>query len=489
MAAASLIVEENLAFSARIRDIPEPLYRRRRDALLEMAGLQRFTGRPAGQLSGGMRKKLSLCANLIHQPPLLILDEPGLGVDPLSRRQLWDMLDDFREAGVTQVVATSYMDEAERCDRVLLLHEGRILADGSPADLRAMARGRVFELSGPAAAAERLHGVRMGAGLIALQRLPGRLRLLTRPGGLDPAALGLPAALRLRPAEPVLDDLFVLAGDGEAEAAPIPAAPVHGEAVARDAGMGGLSTDKLSVRFGDFQAVKQVSLDVPAGELLALLGPNGAGKTTLIRALCGLVPLAAGAARVGGVAVEGGGIALRRRVGYMSQRFSLYLDLTPRENLQFFANAYGLHGEKAREALRQAQRAVALDCPPDKATGALSAAVRQRLALACSILHRPAVLFLDEPTSGVDPASRYRFWRLIREFADSGLTVLVTTHYLDEALYCDRLALMMDGRLIAQGGAAMLKREYALPGEAGMEDLFLAALAKARTQAVQESAA
>ena len=475
-----LSVKENLSFAARIRDVPDELYRERSERLLSMSGLGRFTDRPAAKLSGGMRKKLSLCTNLVHEPELLILDEPGLGVDPLSRRHLWTMLDRFRSQGLTMVVATSYMDEAERCDRILLLEQGRVLADGSLEELLRPAAGRVFTVN----AVDTGRGLRELSGILAqidsvhsVQWLPDHLRLVMNADiAENQLAELLPEGTHLAAAEPRLEDLFVLRTDRRAGEQQFP------ELARQDRGKEeGLVATGLSVRFGHFKAVDRVSFEAPSGELLALLGPNGAGKTTLIRALCGLVAIDEGNARVAGVSSGGGSTALRRQIGYMSQRFSLYLELTPWENLRFFANAYGLAGGAARAAIDWAREVTGLTDIPDKLTGDLSSALRQRLALACSLLHRPRVLFLDEPTSGVDPVARYLFWRVIRELAASGMTVLVTTHYLEEAAYCDRLALMLDGRLLAHGSRSSLNHSLGLEADATVEMLFTAAIEQAGT--------
>jgi len=475
-----LSVKENLSFAARIRDVPDELYRERSERLLSMSGLGRFTDRPAAKLSGGMRKKLSLCTNLVHEPELLILDEPGLGVDPLSRRHLWTMLDRFRSQGLTMVVATSYMDEAERCDRILMLEQGRVLADGSLEELLRPAAGRVFTVN----AGDTGRGLRELSGILAqidsvhsVQWLPDHLRLVMNADiAENQLAELLPEGTHLAAAEPRLEDLFVLRTDRRAGEQQFP------ELARQDRGKEeGLVATGLSVRFGHFKAVDRVSFEAPSGELLALLGPNGAGKTTLIRALCGLVAIDEGNARVAGVSSGGGSTALRRQIGYMSQRFSLYLELTPWENLRFFANAYGLAGGAARAAIDWAREVTGLTDIPDKLTGDLSSALRQRLALACSLLHRPRVLFLDEPTSGVDPVARYLFWRVIRELAASGMTVLVTTHYLEEAAYCDRLALMLDGRLLAHGSRSSLNHSLGLEADATVEMLFTAAIEQAGT--------
>jgi ABC-2 type transport system ATP-binding protein len=421
-----------------------------------------------------MRKKLSLCTNLVHEPELLILDEPGLGVDPISRRQLWEMLKTFRKRGTTVITATSYMDEAERCDRVLLLDAGTVIAIDTPAKLRADIDGEVFEAAGsdPMHIASELD---RAAGPRAIQVLPDRVRFQLPHGAA--AALRLP---NVRPAAPVLEDVFARREARTEPAAPL-AAPDEPRPGASNDGAPGILTDALTVEFGTFRAVDAVSLAVGRGEMLALLGPNGAGKTTLIRALCGLVRVAAGRGTVAGVPLGGDVHALRQRVGYMSQRFSLYLDLTTAENLAFFASAYGLGGAEGRKRIAWASAHTAVDLGDTNLVANLSGAQRQRLALACSILHAPPVLFLDEPTSGIDPAARYRFWRLIRSLASSGMTVLVTTHYLDEAAYCDRIAMMDRGRLVALGSLRELRGTFAGGAAASVEAIFVAALTRAQS--------
>ena len=475
-----LSVDENLEFAANIRNVEPGDFQQRRTALLKMAGLERFTKRRAGKLSGGMRKKLSLCTNLIHEPELLILDEPGLGVDPLSRSQLWQMLDQYRSRDITVVVATSYMDEAERCDRVMLLNDGKMLLNDPPSVLQQGATGHVFETPVPESPEMRDKIARV-PGVHAVQRLPDRLRIVT--GAASPGSETLLSFATVRPVAATLDDLFVIHADTPSAAA----WTMERESVSLTVTSAGISARNIDIRFGNFKAVDDVSLEAPAGELLALLGPNGAGKTTLIRGLCGLLPLSRGAATVAGAPVLRNSSELRQRIGYMSQRFSLYQNLTPLENVEFFARAYGLSGRASKRAIRWAQEVTALGRLPDSMTSELSGATRQRLALACSILHRPSVLFLDEPTSGVDPVSRYRFWQLIRELAALGMTVVVTTHYLDEAVYCDRLAMMMDGRLIAHGTADDLRGAMNLSAEADMGVLFGTAMRSAAEKKMAEA--
>lgn len=480
-----LSVDENLAFAARIRGIHGEPWRLRRQQLLAMAGLERFTDRPERQLSGGMRKKLALCTNLIHEPPLLLLDEPSLGVDPLSRRELWAMLRSFRKKGTTIVLATSYMDEARFCDRLAFLESGKLLALGTPAELEDGMAGCVFEIA-TNRPSEVEAKITSHPEVIGFQRLPRGVRFQTQPSAHRPQ--NLTAELSpwgaVQSAAPSLEDAFtLLAATGSPLDQPLKSVAVTVAPAARRPADAGVEVRGLTCRFGDFVAVDNVTLDVAPGEVFGFLGPNGAGKTTLIRALCGLVRPTEGSARVAGVEIPGDGMRLRGQIGYMSQRFSLYPDLTVAENLFFFAGAYGLNGRRRRLAIGTVMALTGLGGLEERRVREISGALRQRLALACSILHEPLVLFLDEPTSGVDPPSRHRFWRLILALASSGKTVFVTTHNLEEAAYCHRLGLMHQGRLIASGDLELLRTGVGADPKATVEDVFLAYIDRARDSA------
>ena len=478
-----LTVAENLAFAARVRSVPRPLFEARRARLLAMAGLAPFLDRPEGALSGGMRKKLALCTSLVHEPPLLLLDEPGLGVDPLSRRELWRMLEEYRRRGTTIVFSTSYMDEAGRCEQVIFLDRGRMIARGSPETLRERARGRVFAVSSDRPSAVEAV-LRSRPDVLGIQWRASDVRFVTRPDAAEPPERWkeLRGLGRVVPAEPGMEDLFALLGGGEG-AAVAPEEPVASVRTPGGEGSGRIVARELTRRFGNFIAVNRVSLTIAPGEIFCLLGANGAGKTTLIRLLCGLLPPSSGSAETAGVDVAEAPHRLRQRIGYMSQRFSLYLDLTVAENLAFFASAYGLPRRRAAETIGRAMAMTGLTGLGDERVDRLSGAVRQRLALACSILHRPSVLFLDEPTSGVDPLARFRYWRLIRSLAEAGVTVLVTTHYLEEAVYCNRVGLMHEGRLIAVGDLATLRGHFPDRALATPEDIFLAFIERERNRA------
>jgi ABC-type multidrug transport system ATPase subunit len=455
----TLTVQENIEFFRDLRRVPAAQYRENRDRLLEMTRLAPFLDRPAGKLSGGMRQKLALICTLIHLPDILLLDEPTTGVDPLSRRDFWTIVNDLvTRRGTTVLLTTAYMDEAERCRRVALMHEGRIVATGSPEGLTRELAGRLFVVA--TAEPERALAALSGRPEVESAAIFGEaVHLLLRPGTTEPSSVLATAGLRdarAEPATPGLEDVFVrhlAAAPVAGTAQPIlsrPRAAVADHAVtARD----------LTCRFDSFTAVDAVSLGIRQGEIYGLLGPNGAGKTTLIRMLCGLLRPSGGSARVAGLDVAGKAREIKGRIGYMSQRFSLYRDIGVAENLRLYGGLYGLDRERLKARGPELLERLELADYAERRTGSLPLGFRQRLALACALLHEPDVLFLDEPTSGVDPLMRRQFWDLVHGLAASGVTVLVSTHYMDEAEHCHRLGLMQQGRLIAEGSPAELKRK------------------------------
>ncbi len=471
-----LSIAENMEFSAEIRGIPKDLFEERQERLLKMAGLYRFLSRPAGNLSGGMRKKLSLCTNLIHEPRLLLLDELSLGVDPASRRELWDMLHSFSDDGVTVVISTPYMDEAEHCDRIAFLHEGEVIGVDRVENLHTRCEGHVYELHTQhrGAAHNRLTE---HADVLSIRHLAESVHFqLHTANHINP---DLEAALtedgsRIQAVSPTLDDAYTMLSGGEKTVAYAEPPPdIHLPERLPEGGL--IRTENLRVEFGDFVANNDVTLEIKAGEVFGFLGANGAGKTTFIRTLCGLQKLTSGDAWIGGVSIVDDPKRLRDHIGYMSQRFSLYPDLTVEENLSFFAGIYGLKKGDKEKAINWAVSVTDLGGVINHLVADMSGALNQRLALACAIMHEPAVVFLDEPTSGVSPAARYKFWQLIQTLAESGTTIFVTTHYMEEASYCHRLGLMHQGRLIGVGSASELSAALPPDIEANtIEDMFLA---------------
>ncbi|MGK7310961.1 MAG: ATP-binding cassette domain-containing protein [Candidatus Longimicrobiales bacterium M2_2A_002] len=457
-----LTVAENIEFFADIHGVPRAARGERADRLLRFSRLSPFQDRLARNLSGGMKKKLALATMLIHDPDVLFLDEPTTGVDPLSRRDFWEIVFDFAGEGTTVVVATPYLDEAERCGRVALMHEGRLLDVDTPSGLKARLGGHMADIrtTHQLQALDVLRGdpdVRdaqvFGRSIHALLDSREAYRAVERR--LRAAGIEVDTA---RCVEPGLEDVFVsILADGSSSPAmaafPAVSETEHGAAI---------EVDGLTRRFGDFVAVDGVSFAVERGEVFGFLGPNGSGKSTTIRMLTGILPPDAGTARVAGIDIRRDVHRIRPILGYMSQRFSLYDDLTAEENLDFFAGAYGIPRREWTDRKAWALSLVGLTDGVKRRTGDLSGGWKQRLALAAAVLHRPRVLLLDEPTSGVDPLSRRQFWDVIYGFADAGMTVLVTTHYMDEAERCERIALLEGGRVRAVGRPDDLRQQ--VPG-------------------------
>ena len=473
-----LSVDENLTLYADMHGLPHSERPARFDELLQFTGLGRFRTRLAGRLSGGMKQKLGLACTLVRPPEILLLDEPSVGVDPVSRRELWQIVRRLAGQGMTVVWSTAYLDEAERCDEVAVLHQGHLLGQAVPGDFLAPVRGRTFALRTPP-------GERRGAAQRALM-VPGVLdaviqgrtvRLLLAAGATPPpATLLVPAgaadASEVAPVEPRFEDAVIAllrerpsqgetAVPGQSPAAGAdPPAPTTSAASAtpqRAASRTVIEIEQLTRLFGNFRAVDGISLSVPAGETFGLLGPNGAGKSTTFKMLCGLLPPSAGKALVLGIDLGHAAAAARARIGYMSQKFALYGALSVLQNLRFFGSAYGLTGRRRRARIDRMLDEFGLHDYADRTSEDLPLGYKQRLSLACAILHEPEILFLDEPTSGVDPLTRREFWARINAMAAAGVTVMVTTHFLDEAEYCDRLGIVYRGQLIALGSADELK--------------------------------
>lgn len=451
-----LSVDENLEFFADLHRVPATARHERKVQLLEFARLHEHRDRAARQLSGGMQKKLALCCALIHQPELLILDEPTTGVDPVSRREFWNILYQALEVGITIVVSTPYMDEAERCTRVALLDEGRLIGCDAPARLRAQMPGQMLELT---ARPQRQALTLLQQSMPQAQpyMFGDRIHLHLEDGDVQRLAVNdlLQPGIeieQLQAVAPSLEDVFIAR---LRDVVPAPVAPVT--VMAADRNEIAVETVELSMRFGRFTAVDNVSLSVRRGEIFGFLGPNGSGKTTTIRILCGLLTPTSGQARVAGHVVGRDTATVKSRIGYMSQRFSLYEDMTVGENIAFFAGAYGVARAKLAARGEWALTLAGLQGQERMLTRSLSGGIKQRLALACAVLHEPEVIFLDEPTAGVDPLSRRRFWDLIYRLSDQGVTVFVTTHYMDEAEHCHTLGLLHDGRLIALGSPESLR--------------------------------
>jgi len=472
-----LSVQENLDLYADLRGLAIPDRPEVFDELLTFTDLKRFTGRLAGKLSGGMKQKLGLACALLKKPRLLLLDEPSVGVDPISRRDLWTMVEDLTKEGIGVLWSTAYLDETEACDRVLLLNEGKLLFAGTPSDLTGRVDGRVFKLGG-----------------IEGRRRPILTEVLDQKGVVDgviqgeairlvldaPKPQGWKAkdlagrAATLKPAEPRFEDAFVdMLGGGPGGRSKLADAAVPRD---RNEGRAVIEARGLTKRFGDFTAASDITFSIPRGQIFGLLGPNGAGKSTTFKMLCGLLKPTEGEGRVAGFDLRRDTAEARNRLGYMAQKFSLYGDLSVAQNLAFFAGAYGLSGARKRERIALMTEIFDFRSLTAMSAKDLPLGLKQRLALACAMLHQPEALFLDEPTSGVDPITRREFWTHINGLVEKGVTVLVTTHFMDEAEYCDRISLIYRGRSIALGSPDELKASVASPEnpDPTMEDAFIA---------------
>jgi ABC-2 type transport system ATP-binding protein len=455
-----LTVEENMALYADLQGVPVAEREMRYRRLLQMTDLSAFTKRRAGALSGGMKQKLGLACSLIKSPRMLLLDEPTVGVDPVSRRELWKIVYGLvEEEGIGVLLSTAYLDEAERCQHVVVLHEGTKLAEGPPSEFRERVAGRTFLVEPPQGVKPREIQTRLAGRkrIVDATIRSGRVRVVTAEAEKFAITDRLPGPwhAEVKSAPPTFEDAFMaMIPRTHRIDLPTPAAPAEashrtGEVVVESRG--------LRKRFGDFEAVKGITFDVRRAEIFGLLGPNGAGKSTTFRMLCGLLPITAGEVSVAGHNLRRSRSRARSQLGYMAQQFSMYGQLSVEENLRFYGRAYGLSRQRLRERLQWAYEEFGLAAWRDKAAGQLPGGYKQRLAMAAALLHEPGIIFLDEPTSGVDPMARREFWLRINGFAQQGVTVVVTTHFMEESEYCDRMLIMSLGETLAMGTPAEIR--------------------------------
>ncbi len=465
-----LTVEENFNLYANLQSIDKSRQQHRIDELLHFTSLFDFKSFLAGTLSGGMKQKLGLACALIKKPKLLLLDEPGVGVDPISRRELWAMVQTLLKEDIGVVWSTAYLDEASLFDDVILLNEGKILFQGEPKQLTDTMVGKVFKIVG------NIQDKRKTLKLALLYEdvrdgviLGNRIKLICSAKEKLPPLKALEAEqCHYEDELPNFEDGFIdiLGGsfDGvSALAEQMNETPlIEGDLI---------EAKNLTRKFGSFTAVNNVSFQIKRGEIFGFLGPNGAGKSVTFKMLCGLMTPTSGEAKVLGYSLEKSSALARSKIGYMSQKFSLYGDISVIENLRFFAGIYGLKGKDKNKKIEGMLDIFDLKRFQKTASKNLPLGYKQRLSLACAVMHDPAVLFLDEPTSGVDPLTRREFWNHIYAMVQKGMTIMVTTHFMDEAEYCDRIALIYKGEVIASGAPRSLIAQVS--ENATMEDAFI----------------
>ncbi|MCT7576479.1 ATP-binding cassette domain-containing protein [Aliarcobacter butzleri] len=469
-----LTVYENLKLYSDLQNIENS--NSRIDELLTFTSLKKFQDRLAGKLSGGMKQKLGLACALIKKPKLLLLDEPGVGVDPISRIELWEIVQKLLEDDIAVVWSTSYLDEAQNCDEVILLNEGNCLYQGTPQNLKKNMKDRVFLISG-----------------IFLQKRETLTKILEQDEILDAVLVGsririnlkknttlskefiykLGEDVKIEAIEPIFEDCFVDILNIKTKA--------HSQLVENmknieKSSLKLIEAKSLTKKFGNFVATDNIDFEIGNGEIFGFLGPNGAGKSTTFKMLCGLLTPTFGTAKVLGEDLYKSNSNIKNSIGYMAQKFSLYGNLKIKDNLDFFSGIYGLKNKKREEKIEEMIEIFDFKNYLHLNANSLPLGIKQRLSLACSVMHEPKVLFLDEPTSGVDPITRKEFWTHINGMVKKGVSIMVTTHFMDEAEYCDKIMLIYKGKNIASGTPDELK---ALVGpNASMQDAFITLVKK-----------
>ena len=465
-----LSVDENIYYSAGLRLVPENQVDARRTKYLKLMQLDSFRDRLAGRLSGGMKQKLALCCALIAEPQVLLLDEPTTGVDTIARREFWDILAGLTSQNITVLVATPDLDEAERCDRVALIYNGQIQQMGSPTELKGnLGLNRLIIRTSQLIQAEK--ALIVTGEIVEVSTLGDRLEVLVKDvkSGIafvrDRLTQNNVQFEQIQPESPTLENVFttLLRQKGSVPKS-LPFPRVKSLAISEPAKAKiAISARNLNRVFGSFHAVVDLNLDIRYGDVYGLLGANGAGKTTAIKMLCGLLPISSGEISLAGETGNLRSAELRQRIGYMSQKFTLYDDLTILENLQFYSGVYGIPPRQQREKISWVLSISGLEGQEHLLTRQLPGGWKQRVAFGASVIHEPEILFLDEPTSGVDVLARQQFWQLINDFARHGTAILVTTHYMNEAEQCSRMCFMVAGQKVAEGSASEIKA--AQPGQ------------------------
>ena len=456
-----LTVQENMNLYADLKGLNAAEKKEQFETLLRFTGLEPFTNRLAGRLSGGMKQKLGLGCSLLGHPRFLLLDEPGVGVDPISRRELMKMVRGLAQDGITILWSTSYLDEAEHFDTVLVLDEGKLLYAGPPANLTKTVAGDAFFVQRTRLAPRPLLRSILKSGIPVMDAViwGNQVRVV-----IQDKAVQKKFARYLKPTSARFEDAVINRLGG---------CPLNVSEVAQNVSVSSgkavvIEARHLTKRYGSFTAAQDITFQIKRGEIFGLLGPNGAGKSTSFKMMCGLSKPTSGAAFIQGINMREEPSKARAQLGYMAQKFSLFSPLTVLQNLTFFSGIYGLADSLQKEKIKQMVDVFSLQPYLTQPAGNLPLGFKQRLALACAIMHNPPILFLDEPTSGVDPITRREFWNHINSLVEKGVTVMVTTHFMDEAEYCDRIALIYQGRAIRIGPPTTLKQKRET-----MEDAFI----------------
>lgn len=456
-----LTVMENLTLYADLHNVPQKIRQERFNLLLAITDLASFTHRAAGKLSGGMKQKLGLACTLVRSPELLLLDEPSVGVDPLSRLELWQIIMQLiKREQLTVLLSTTYMDEAERCNHVSILHNGRLIAQASPQNIANYAKEATFYLNTKPNESLRQLQTILYAQTFTVNAVPekGRIRLVIKHADDITQLYDCLDNRVYQTIPPTLEDGFlVLLKQQQNEISNLPISNLKTKNTQSTGEI--IKVNNLIRKFGTFTAVDNVSFSIHQGEIFGLLGPNGAGKTTTFRMLCGLIPATSGELEVVGVNLRNAPAKVRKRIGYVAQKFSLYGNLTVKENLTFFGKTYGLRGQKLKGRIDQVCYEFSLTKYIDLPARQLVGGFQRRLSMAVGLLHEPDILFLDEPTSGSDPITRREFWQKIITLASTGITIIITTHFMEEAEYCDRILIQDSGKLLALGTPNQVRQQ------------------------------
>ncbi len=461
-----LTCQENMNLYADLHGVPQDVRKERFAKLLHMTGLAPFTGRLAGKLSGGMKQKLGLACTLVRSPSLLLLDEPTVGVDPLSRRELWEILKQLvSDEHISVLVSTAYMDEAAMCQHIIMLNHGKVLANETPEALLDVARGLCFvAATPPGIPARNLQAALLDDKENVIDAVPesGNVRFTVHSTDCIEKLAALKAfpGLQTWPVDVSLEDSFMmLLKKSETDPDDSPEFSLEYNKMPERSDQVLIEVRDLVRKFGDFIAVNNTSFQVHKGEIFGLLGPNGAGKSTTFKMLCGLLPATSGVLSVAGMDLRTARAQARANVGYVAQKFSMYANMSVKQNLRFFGGVYGLEPRHLNERIEEVMREFNLTSVAQKSAGDLPGGYKQRLSMAVGLIHRPPILFLDEPTSGIDPVARRTFWRQITAFAAAGTTIIITTHFMEEAEYCDRIMIQDQGKMIILGTPEHVRKE------------------------------